>query len=199
MKEIRLLLLMIFVLLLSTAITSSQEKTIEWTKDNPTTLIGTSSIDFRISGFFLGMTHEQAWKILEKSETYIGEADEFNPERIYVYDRNTNGNKGDCLLYLVWQPNENKLGHISIFEDFEGYLSENFKWLLTKAVINNTSDFKKAFIGHENRSEITLDVPQNNGRAKQISYFYDHIGLQIAHTTYPGKEFISVSIVKPAS
>jgi len=167
--------------ILSVAIFSSQVIAFEFTKENPKTLIGTNPKEYSIFGIKLGMSHEQTWKIINKnSNILIGKKDESNPSRIYIYEKKKNGNKGKAILYLIWKPKINKLQTITVFQDCHSYLSKNFRRLLTFEAIDNSSSFKKEFIGYANKSKITLDIPSID--LKHTTYFYDEIGFKITHT-----------------
>lgn len=137
-------------------------KTIDLSKDDPSTLIDTRSTDYRIQDFRLGLTHEEAWNILEKNSLFLDERDGANPSRIYVYSRNDDGSKGNAVLYLIWQPNEREMSKITVFQDFRSFLSQKFRRLLTLEAIDDESDFKRNFIGYANRSQITLDLPSTD-------------------------------------
>lgn len=177
MKWIETTLCLLFFV--TVPICCGQATTIDLCKDNPTTLVGTKSTDYRINGLRLGLTHEQTWKILEGSNLLLGERDSSNPSRIYVYRRNNDGSKGASVLYLIWEPGEKGLGRITIFPDYCSSLSQNFRRLLSFEVLDSTSEFKRDFIGYPNRSKITLNLPQID--VKHTSYFYDEIGLAIIH------------------
>ena len=158
---------------------SGQAVAYELTKDSPETLIGSKSSDYSISGIRLGITHDQAWKILGKSNSLIGVKDQDNPSRIYVYSKNQDGSKGNSALYLAWEPGTAKMKSITVFQDYYSNLSRNFRRLLTFEAVDNNSVFKRRFIGYANRSKITLDIPLID--MKHTTYFYDEIGLQIAY------------------
>jgi hypothetical protein len=151
----------------------------ELTKDNPETLIGTNSSGYSISGFKLGITHDEAWQILEKNNSLIGVKDQYNPSRVYVYTKNQDGSKGKSVLYLIWEPETAKMKSITVFQDYRSYLSRNFCRLLSFEAVDNNSEFKGRFVGYANRSKITLDVPSTD--LKHTTYFYDEIGLEITH------------------
>jgi len=152
---------------------------IELTKDNPETLIGSNSSDYSVSCIRLGITQDQAWLILEKSDSLIGIKDQINPSRIYVYSKNPDGSKGKAVLYLIWEPGTAEMKQITVFQDYRSTLSRNFSRLLTLEAIDKDSAFKRKFIGYANRSEITLEVPIQGLKCR--SYFYDEIGLEIGH------------------
>lgn len=193
MKRIGAILCLLFLVAVSTY--SGQVIAIDLGKDNPNTLIGTKSTDYRIFGFRLGLTHEQTWKMLEKDNLLLGERDDANPSRIYVYNRNVDGSKGKAVLYLIWEPGEREMSRITVFQDFRSSLSQSFRRLLTFEAVDDKSDFKRNFIGYANRSKITLDMPLID--LKHATYFYDEIGLEVTHQHSSDGEKVVFAIVKP--
>jgi hypothetical protein len=185
----------LFLLIVAIPAYSGQAVAIDLGKDNPNTLIGTKSNDYSIYGFQLGLTHEQAWQILAKTTSLVGEKDSYNPSRIYVYIRNADGSKGDCVLYLIWDPGENRMRQITIFQDCHSFLSQNFRRLLTFEAVDNNSEFKKKFIGSANRSKVTLDVPTID--LKHTTYFYDEIGLTVTYKHSSDGDEVVFAIVQP--
>jgi hypothetical protein len=171
-----------------------QVGTIDLCKDNPKTIIGARSNNFRIFGFRLGITHDEAWQILKKTDMLIGEKDSYNPYRIYVYRKNSLGNKGEAILYLIWEPGERELSEITIFQGCRTALSQNFRRLMTFEALDNNSEFKKTFIGYANSSNTTLDEPTVG--LKYITFFYDDIGLEITHKLNYGSNEVIFAIVK---
>ena len=170
----------IYIIMLSVIIFSSQVVAFEFTKENPKTLIGTNSKEHSIFDIKLGMSHEQAWQIINKnSHILIGIKDASNPSRIYIYEKKGNGNQGKAILYLIWKPKINKMQSITVFQDCRSYLSRNFRRLLTFEAVDNSSSFKKNFLGYANKSKITLDIPLID--SKHTTYFYDEIGFKIIH------------------
>ena len=193
MKWIETILCLLF--LVAVPAYSGQDVAIDLGKDNPQTLIGTKSTDYRIYGFQLGLTPEQTWKILEKNNLLLGERDGANPSRIYVYSRNVDGSKGKAVLYLIWEPREREMSRITVFQDFRSSLSQSFRRLLTFEAVDASSDFKRSFIGYANRSKITLDVPSID--LKHTTYFYDEIGLEVTHKHSSDGEEVVFAIVQP--
>ena len=168
---------------------------IDLSNDNPNTLIGTKSNDYSIYGFRLGLTHDQVWQMLAKTHSLIGEKDRFNPSRIYVYSRNSDGSKGNALLYLIWEPGEREMSRITVFQDCHSSLSQSFRRLLTFEAVDNNSEFKRKFIGYANRSKITLDVRSIG--LKHTTYFYDEIGLEVTHQHSSDGDQVVFAIVQP--
>jgi hypothetical protein len=142
----------------------------------------------------LGLTHSQAWDILTKTDSLIGEKDDVNPSRIYVYSRKPDGGKGETLLYLIWNLNEKMMSSITIFQDFRDHLSHTFRRMLTFEAVDNESSFMREFIGYANRSKITLDIPMID--LKHTTYFYDEIGLEVTHRHSPDGDDVIFAIVQ---
>lgn len=129
MKIITTLLCLLF--LVAGPAFAGQVDEIDLSKDNPSTLIHTRSTDYTIQGFQLGLTHDQAWEILENNSLFLGEIDAANPSRIYVYSRSDDGSKGKAVLYLIREPTERKMSRITVFQDCRSFLSQSFRRLLT--------------------------------------------------------------------
>ena len=184
-----------FLFFSATSACFEQIVTIDLTKDNPETLIGTKSIDYNIYGLRLGLTHDQVWQILKEKKSLMGVKDEYNPSRIYVYSRNPDGSKGKCILNLIWEPGETKMSQITVFQDFRSSLSQSFRRLLTFEATDNNSEFKKKFIGYANKSKTTADIPLLG--LKHITYFYDEIGLEVTHQHSSDGDIVVFSIVHP--
>jgi hypothetical protein len=168
-----------FVIIIVASAMCGSAGAIELTQDNPRTIISTKSKDYTIQGLRLGITHNEAWGLLAKISSLIGFHDPLNPARIYVYDRRPDGRKGEAVLYLIWEPGEETMSQITVFQGFRGSLSQNFRRLLTFEAVDDQSPFKKEFIGYANRSKITLDLPEIG--LKHVTYFYDDIGLEITY------------------
>ena len=174
---------------------SGQASAIDLGKDNPNTLLGTKSTDYSIYGFRLGLIHEQTWKMLEKNNLLWGERDDSNPSRIYVYGRNVDGSKGEAVLYLIWEPGEREMSRITVFQGCRSFLSQSFRRLLTFEAVDESSEFKRKFIGYANKSKITLDVPSID--LKQTTYFYDEIGLEVSYMHSSEGDEVVFAIVQP--
>ena len=174
---------------------SGQAVAIDLGKDNPNTLLGTKSTDYSIYGFRLGLTHEQTWKMLEKKNSFLGEKDDANLSRMYVYSRNVDGSKGKAVLYLIWEPGEREMSRITVFQDCRSSVSQSFRRLLTFEAVDENSEFKRKFIGYANKSKITLDVPSID--LKHTTYFYDEIGLEVTYKHSSKGDEVVFAIVQP--
>lgn len=190
----RILVVFCLFCLLANSLCSEPICVIDLNIDNPSTLIGTNSINYKICGFRLGLSHDQAWEIIKRNNLILGEIDEANPSRIYVYCPNLDGIKGDSVLYLIWEPNEIELSQIIVFHDYRNFLTQNFRRLLSFESLDDKSDFKKSFIGYANRTEVTLDLPSLD--LKITSYVYDDIGLEVIHNHFADEEKVAFAIVK---
>lgn len=183
------------LILAITLLLHSQVFAFELTKDNPKSLIGTNSSKYTIAGIKLGITHDDAWKLLKENDSLVGIKDTRNSERIYVHSKNKDGTKGKAVLYLIWEPGMKKMSIITIFQDYKSHLSVNFRRLLTFEAVDKNSEFKKKFIGYANRSKITLDVPSID--AKHTTYFYDEIGLNVTHKHSSDGDSVVFALTKP--
>jgi hypothetical protein len=184
----------ISVFLLLSVIFTNQAIALELTQDNPATIISAKSEDMSIYGLRLGMTHEQAWSILKESNLIVGEIDDANPSRIYVCKRNNDGSIGDSVLYLIWNKNQENLNEIVIYQNFRANLTSNFQLLLTFEALDNSSKFKKQFIGYESRKKTELDIPSI--KLKTIAYIYEKIGLTVTHYHSSDEEKVYFSIIE---
>ena len=192
MKRIELIL---YVFLLMTVSAYCDPAIINLHTDNPSSLIGTRSTSYQIFGFRLGITHEQAWDIINSNKLLRGEINAEMPSRIYVYNRNANGSKGDPVLYLIWEPKEIYLWRIVVYQGCQNVLSSNFRRLLTFEALDDNSEFKKQFIGYANRTKNALDIPSIN--LKDTNYIYDDTGIVIVHQQTSRGNAVVFEIVKP--
>ncbi|OWK35618.1 S1C family serine protease [Fimbriiglobus ruber] len=172
----------------------AQSNGVEFTKDNPSTLISATSADFKVSGIKLGLSHDEVWEILRNSNSMVGVKDTSNPSRIYVRRRLPNDEMGQTILYLIWQPGEHSLSKITIFQEFKSALSVNIKRLLTFEAVDDSAPFRRAFIGYPDRSKTTLSVPEID--LKHVTYFYDEIGMEITHKHSSNGDQIAFAIVR---
>ncbi len=159
----------------SSVVPLSNAGAIELTTDNPSTLIGTNSKNYSIGGLRLGMSHDEAWRVLEASPILTGKRDSGNSERIYVYTRNADGAKGESALYLIWKVGEVEMERIVFFPGCRHLLSANFSRLLTLEAIDPKSRFRSEFIGYEDWA-VQERVAISDS---QVVYVYERIGLKI--------------------
>lgn len=167
----------------------------EITEGEIKTLINTRSERLSIMGLNLSMTLEKAQAFLNNSDSLIGERDNYNRGRIYVYEKTSSGGKGKALLYLIWDGRAT-MRHLTVFEDFKSYLNDDFKKLLTMEALDKNSQFTKNFIGTPDRSAVTLDI-QSTGY-KHITYYFDRIGLELTRKIENGKDVGVVFALVPS-
>jgi hypothetical protein len=154
---------------------NTQSNTINLEKDDPNTLIGSTYTQFKIFGLSVNMTHEQVQTQINSDPRIIGLDDRNNSGRIYVYDARNR----KYLLYLIWNPGEDRMSFMTVFNDCKNYLSPSFRRLLTLEAIDTSSSFISRFLGNSNRNGIGLDIPMIG--TKYTIYYYDSIGIQITH------------------
>ena len=194
MKEFAVLFGLLFLLCFPA---KAQNKPIrqEITKGEIKTLINTQSERLSIMGLNLSMTLEKAQALLNNSDSLIGERDDYNPGRIYVYEKTTGGGKGKALLYLIWDGRAT-MKQLTVFEDFKSYLNDDFKKLLTMEALDKNSRFTKNFIGTPDRSAVTLDIESTG--YKHITYYFDQIGLELTRKIENGKDVGVVFALVPS-
>lgn len=186
----RLFLLILIVLSFNGC---SPNKSIELTKNNPSTLIGKNSKDFTVFGVKLGMTHQEAKASLGQDGRTVVEVDEYNPSRLYVYAKKDGVQKGDCILYLIWEPNSDNLQQITVFDNARDFLSMNFKRLLTLEVLDDKSEFIKKFIGYSTKK---MNDKSTLIDSLRTTYIYDEIGLHVVHKKFNGAEEVVFALIK---
>lgn len=184
MKKLATLIGVALLLCVSTNAQSNLKRR-EITKDEIKTLRTIKSEQLSIMGLNLLMTMKSANALLRRSARLIGERDDYNPGRIYVYERTRSGGKGKALLYLIWDRGRT-MRQITVFEDFQAYLNADFKKLFTPEALDENSQFTKDFIGTPDRSAVTLDIQTTQYR--HITYYFDKIGLELTRKIDKGRE-----------
>ncbi len=169
---------------------------IDVTLDNPSSLISTEPKSIVVKGIRLGMTRQEVAKVLSTSEELMGVEDENNLSRVYVYHRNSDGSRGDAVLYLIWEPAETKMNRITVFQAYRGSLSKTFKRLLSFEAVDDKSSFKRDFVGYANRQKVTLNIPEIG--LKHVTYYYDDLGLEITHKHGSRGDEVIFAIVQKA-
>ena len=175
-------------------IVEGQER-IEMTVDNPRTLIGTTSKALSVCGLSLGLSHREAWRIIDDSADLTGIKDRYNPSRIYVYHKRLTGGQREAIFYLVWQPGETAMSQLTVFRGCRELLAPNFKRLMTFEAIDNHSSFKHEFIGYPSGSKSSPNFPELT--LKLTSYCYENIGLEIIHSRDSQGEDVRFALVPP--
>lgn len=167
----------------------------EITEQDLESLRGVKSEALSILGFHLRMSRAEAETVLKESNRIVGEGDKNNRNRIYVYERLPNGQKGESLLYLIWESDEQELKTITVFQNCGQYLRQNFRRLHTPEALDATSKFTRNFIGTPNRSEVTLSVPQIG--LTHTTFYYDAIGIEITRQRHGEKESVVFALSIP--
>lgn len=171
-RPARALLMLVVVIAICNC---ARSEIIEFTKDNPETLIGTNSDNYTVFGLRRGMTHEQAWQIINASDKLRGEKDRFAPERIYVYS--TVGGQSQKILYLVWEPGEAQMADLRITRHCETLLMPNFKKLLSDEAAKKRSKFRAAFLGSNSRDTVDQKL-KRQGITKEV-FAHEDVGVHI--------------------
>jgi len=133
----------------------------------------------RFFGVALGMTHEEARRVLSESRVaVVVEDDTANPGRLYIYERTPNGDKGASLLYLIWEPSDPALARVTVFHGAAPYLHGDTRQLLTEAALDPQSPIGQR-LGKPDRSAVTLDISMIG--LKHTTYLYAARGLLLTH------------------
>ena len=174
----------LFILFIALFALNNLSYAVELTKDNPDTLIGKNSKEFSVFGVKLGMSHKEAKLALQKDNRLFAKVDNYNPSRLYVYDKKDKR----AILYLIWDPGSETLSQITIFSDSRIFLTDNFKRLLSFEVLDKDSKFKKKFIGYHTKRYASFDLPSIE--AKDIAYLYEDLGIEITHRKVKDEEMV---------
>ena len=165
---------------------------IEMSTDNPESLIGTPSTDLSILGIKLGMSWDEAWDAIDLSDSIWGEVDEHNASRIRVFLIGKNGTlSDDNAMYLIWEPDGERMRTITIFNVAKPLLSKSFRRLFTFEAVDAGSDFMRSFIGyHDSQSVEHYDYSD----WFTTTYVYEGIGLEVYHKDMSGREEITIAL-----
>lgn len=158
MKKI-LVIITIAFLLLSTICVAQKSSKKEITKVDVFSTKKMDGANVSVYGIYLGMKKAEARKTLAENKSLIVEEDAWNTKskddndtkelRLYVYDINaTTSEKGNCLLYIIWDEGNSGVERITMFNDFKNLVLGNTKNLFTKDVINASSSFYKKYLGN---------------------------------------------------
>jgi hypothetical protein len=150
------------------------KKTIEFTKDNPESLIGATSDSFTIYGVRLGMSQEEAWQVLQTRDGLIAEQDPQNPF-IKVFKKGPGGAKSqDVLFTLNWEAGSQSVV-ITLTDACAEVLTPNVKRLFKEADAERPTAFVEKFLGPASSRKVDKKY-QKSGMILQIAS-YDSIGL----------------------
>lgn len=197
MKNI-LALFIVTLSLISGVIVAQDNKILELTTTDVTLFPKTTSDYISIWNIKLGMTREEAEKILNENVNlyyYVDKAHTTNDYRLYVYDKK-DGVKNNCVLYLIWGNNAKELSMISFFKDIKKYLIGNTQKLLTYEAYDSKTPFSRDYLGQPDKEEITLDVPSI--KYKHTTRYYYSKGIEMVLQEEDGKVHgVVFAFVKP--
>lgn len=147
-------------------------------RDTVTTLVGMRAEELAVCGFHLGMTDDEAWARIRQDARFLGSVDDANRSRLYVYKRNDDGSQGMALLYLIWNPDDERMNRVTVFPPFSEYLARAFRILLSPvAYLGMRSSDLERLIGAENRVAVTLDIPVIGLR--NVTRYRDALGIEV--------------------
>jgi len=127
----------------------------------------------------IGMNKKNVQYILQQDSNLYSDIDcghNTNEFRMYVYDKDGNNSKRNCILYLIWN-NHDELSKITFFEDFARYLKGDTKKLLTFEGFDSKSKLCQEYLGYPNKKDVTLDVPSI--KLKHTTYYFYSKGIEI--------------------
>ena len=168
---------------------------IELTEVDITLMADIGSRDISVFGVGLGMEKARVDAILSQNTHlyfYIDKGHSTEDHRIYVYDKDKNGEKNNALLYLIWPNGQKKLGKITVFEFADDYLVGNTKELITENAIDPKSEIMQTFLGNANDEKVTLEVPSIS--LKHITYYYSR-GLEVTLKDFDGKKGVVFALI----
>ncbi|MFL5728589.1 MAG: hypothetical protein ACJ75J_03785 [Cytophagaceae bacterium] len=179
MKKASFIILISMIGLLSQAIGQTKNSTVEITTTDITLNPNLKSDQISVFGIKLGMSKADVNKLLKDNSRlyyYVDEKHTTQDHRIYVYDKDEQGEKKNCILYLIWADNSNKLTTITFFENFAPYLKGTTAALLTFDPLDPDSKISKDYLGKPDSSKVTLDVAIIH--LKHTTYYYKAKGIQ---------------------
>ena len=172
---------------MSSVIVAQDNKILELTAADVTLFPKVTSDYISIWNIKLGMTREDAEKILKENVNlfyYVDKAHTTSDYRLYVYDKK-DGVKSNCVLYLIWENNGKELSMISFFKDIKKYLIDNTQKLLTYEAYDSKTPFSIDYLGQPDKEEITLDVPSI--KYKHTTRYYYSRGIEMVLQENEGK------------
>lgn len=176
----KILILSLTIILTSTLYSQDNSSVIEITATDITLYPKLKSDNISVFGIQIGMTQMEVNKILSENSQlyyYVDNGHSTSDYRIYVYDRNKDKEKRNCVLYLIWTNNSNELSKITFFEDFATYLIGSTSKLLTFEGFDFQSKFSQDYLGYPNKTKITLDIPSIG--LKHTTFYYYSKGIEI--------------------
>lgn len=183
-NDMKKILPFIFIFTLASSLFSQDNSAeIEITDTDITLYPDLKSNKISVFGIQIGMTRTEVNKILSENSQlhyHIDDNHTSSDYRIYVYDRNKDNEKQNCILYLIWTDNNKELTEIVIYGDFAPYLKGATSKLLTFEGLDYNSKLSKDYLGYPNKTKVTLDVPPIG--LKETTYYYYSKGIKIMFT-----------------
>jgi len=174
----RILLLFLTILVNNILFSQNDSLGIEITTTDITLYPKLKSDKISVFDIRVGMTQDEVNQLLSNKSQLHYSVDEGQPSshrtsdhRIFVWDKDENNEKKNCLLYLIWTDNTEKLTGITFFEDFAPYLVGATSKLFTFEDFDIKSNLLKDYLGYPNKTEVTLDDPVAN-KLKHTAYYY---------------------------
>jgi hypothetical protein len=195
-----LYLLLLFVLFGSINYISAQvsEQIKEITQSDLTPYPGPKWDKISVFRIRLGMSIDSVNLILSQNKQlyyYEDKNHRTQDYRIYVYDKDEFGSKKNCILYLIWSKSCPGLSRITFFEDFEPYLIDFSKKLLTTDPFLKDSRITKNCLGEPDEQKVTLDIPSI--KTKHTTNFYKSRGIQVTLKENGENETVVFAIYNP--
>jgi hypothetical protein len=146
----------LFLLLLPVFLFAQTAKT-EITKSDITLIKNFSGDKVSVFGVYLGMNKVAAKKALQERTDILFDVDLFNSRsddpakntelRLYVYEKNDAGEKGESLAYIMWDEGAAGITQITVFKNLLGWVKGNTENLFKEYVSNANSSFMKKLLG----------------------------------------------------
>lgn len=114
-----------------------------------------SAKDASFYGLKLGFSKDTCYKILKSKENQITFENEFDQNRIRIYDKTKTGEKNKDIIILKFDKQNNILFEVSFLPTAKKYFKGKSKDLFTSAVYDSQSDIRKKFLGYPDSEKIT--------------------------------------------
>ena len=176
----KIVFLVLICLLAGSLFGQRNAEVIEITKTDITLYPTLTSNQISVFGIRIGMTKREVNEMLSENSNlyYYEDKSHSTPDhRVYVYDKDRDGKKQNCILYLIWSNGKKDLDRITFFEGFESYLVGKASKLLTLEESDDQSNFFHEYLGDPSSSAITLEVPMIG--VKHTTYYYDAKGIEV--------------------
>ncbi|MEX0966422.1 MAG: hypothetical protein WD077_04235 [Bacteroidia bacterium] len=176
---------LIFALMLASPVfAQSPNEKIEIMKTDITSVQNFNAEMVTVYGVSLGMLQHEALEILRKNDNLFVKIDNYNEYRVYVYDKNEEGERNEPILYYIWEKGATGLKMITFFTPSVEYLVGNTKDLLSLQTLDSNSGICKEFLGKCNYQKVTLDIPSIE--MKHTAFYFVERGLKVTKRTDEG-------------